>query len=159
MQYLTSKLLLLLPVIVFPYIHVWFYANIQDSVWQLWLNLYCVWTGYGFCTLMDNREKKSFIWASSKKTVKMNKSLFLCCSIIALVLFLSAQAEGKKKSFLARVCSKCDYCKTDPNCDGCKKCGECISGLKTVDIEAGDYYKFRKTQFILSIFIGRVQVL
>merc|ERR1739842_40252 len=80
------------------------------------------------------REKRAFIGASyirrlrKKRTVKMRKSLFLCCSIIALVVFLAAQADGKKKSFLERVCQKCEYCQEDPQCDGCKKCGECISG-------------------------------
>ena len=62
----------------------------------------------------------------------MNKSLFLSCSLIVLVVFLAAQADGKKRSFLDRVCKKCDYCKDDPQCDGCKKCVDCVSGDKTV---------------------------
>merc|ERR1711953_124707 len=60
----------------------------------------------------------------------MNKSLFLSCSLILLVVFLAAQAEGKKRSFIERVCKKCEYCKDDPQCDGCKKCVECVSGVK-----------------------------
>ena len=72
----------------------------------------------------------------------MNKSLLLCCSIIALVVILAAQADGKKPSILARICNKCEYCKTDPHCDGCKKCGECISGLKTVDRELLEIQKY-----------------
>ena len=63
----------------------------------------------------------------------MNKSLLLCCSIIALVL-LATQAEGKKKSLIERICKKCEYCKTDPQCDGCKRCEECVGGSKMVQI-------------------------
>merc|ERR1711953_1565154 len=71
-------------------------------------------------------------------TVKMNKSLFLCCSIIVLVVCLAAQTEGqKRKTFLEKICGKCEYCKGDPNCDGCTKCDECLSGLKKEGCKKG----------------------
>ena len=87
----------------------------------------------------------------------MNKSLFLSCSLIVLVVFLAAQADGKKRSFLDRVCKKCDYCKEDPQCDGCKRCVECVSGeQKMVNTKDEDYKKLIKTHFLYLLFSGRV---
>ena len=102
------------------------------------------------------RQKTTFAGASQVLredrehcTVKMNKSLFLCCSIIVLVVCLAAQTEGqKRKTFLEKICGKCEYCKGDPNCDGCTKCDECLSGLKKVNIGSVDYQNIFSNRFI-----------
>ena len=63
---------------------------------------------------------------------KMNKSLYLCVTVIVLVVLLSAEASGKTTSpFLSRLCQKCDYCNSDPGCDGCAKCSQCFGGDQT----------------------------
>merc|ERR1712109_383823 len=63
---------------------------------------------------------------------KMNKSLYLCVTVIVLVVLLSAEASGKTTSpFLSRLCQKCDYCNSDPGCDGCAKCSQWFGGDQT----------------------------
>ena len=58
---------------------------------------------------------------------KMNKTLVLG-TLLVLSVYLSKTAEGQEKeksSFLADLCLKCDYCKSDPTCEGCEECSQC----------------------------------
>ena len=60
---------------------------------------------------------------------KMNKTLVLG-TLLVLSVYLSKTAEGQEKekeksSFLADLCLKCDYCKSDPTCQGCEECSQC----------------------------------
>ena len=62
----------------------------------------------------------------------MNKYL-LMLSVLLMVMLVGVHAQAGVSSspgssgFLDRVCEKCSYCKTDPNCDGCAKCADCAS--------------------------------
>ena len=56
----------------------------------------------------------------------MNKHILmlgLAVTLLCLASLPSVEADG----LLNRICEKCNYCKTDPNCDGCQRCGECSS--------------------------------
>merc|ERR1712026_633529 len=60
------------------------------------------------------------------KITKMNKYILmlgLAVTLLCLASLPSVEADG----LLNRICEKCNYCKTDPNCDGCQRCGECSS--------------------------------
>ena len=65
----------------------------------------------------------------------MKSKLLLLGLTLATTFVLSQAQEGKKEAkesvgssgFLDRLCEKCSYCKTDPNCDGCAKCSQCKS--------------------------------
>merc|ERR1711884_995223 len=60
------------------------------------------------------------------RNTKMNKHILmlgLAVTLLCLASLPSVEADG----LLNRICEKCNYCKTDPNCDGCQRCGECSS--------------------------------
>merc|ERR1711920_690084 len=65
------------------------------------------------------KESKQFCY-------RMNKLLLVTGLLVALVA-VTANAQKKGNNPLNKICVKCDYCKTDQNCDGCAKCGECTS--------------------------------
>ena len=61
-----------------------------------------------------------------------SKVLLLGLTLATILTFSQAQEDKKEASggssgFLDRLCEKCSYCKTDPNCDGCAKCSQCQS--------------------------------
>ena len=59
---------------------------------------------------------------------RMNKTVLICGVILAtFCILIKAQEDTEESSFLDKLCEKCAYCKTDPNCDGCSKCSECTS--------------------------------
>merc|ERR1712156_105568 len=60
------------------------------------------------------------------RITKMNKHILmlgLAVTLLCLASLHTVEADG----LLNRICEKCNYCKTDPNCDGCQRCGECSS--------------------------------
>ena len=59
--------------------------------------------------------------------IEMNKLILSGAFLLVIVLLLPTSTTAAKKSgaFLDELCSKCKYCKTDPDCTGCKKCSEC----------------------------------
>ena len=74
--------------------------------------------------LKDSQPTESF---HTNIRQKMNKTLVLG-TLLMLSVYLSKTAEGQEKeksSFLADLCLKCDYCKSDPTCQGCEECSQC----------------------------------
>ena len=59
---------------------------------------------------------------------RMNKALLLCSALLVLALCIqNCEAAKARSSLIKSLCEKCDYCKTDPVCDGCNQCSECKS--------------------------------
>ena len=60
----------------------------------------------------------------------MNKYILLLGVVLSCLVSVSlAQKDegGNSPGFLDKLCEKCQYCKTDPDCNGCAKCNECKS--------------------------------
>merc|ERR1712154_578472 len=61
---------------------------------------------------------------SNHSPLKMNKLLLVFGTLFVLFVFLSEEAEGGK--FLDNLCTKCQYCKDHPSCEGCINCSRCV---------------------------------
>merc|ERR1712142_135894 len=74
--------------------------------------------------------RSRFETLTTKTAAKMRKSLLVFGTFLFVIVFLSAETSGKKRSstFLQRLCKKCEYCVEDPMCDGCNQCGDCFTG-------------------------------
>ena len=81
----------------------------------------------------------------------MNK-LVLFSGVILAIMVLTANAQKKQGSLLDRICEKCKYCETDPDCNGCAKCNECTSRKQVQQFK----FKRKKPKYNFS---GGLQIL